>query len=63
VAQVADELQYAAGNAPETLLPSVLQLLASLLEFDRKALRNSLPGATSCRQNLGFDTSPESLHP
>lgn len=44
LAQVAAELEYAAGNAPETLLPMVLQLLASLLEFDRLALQESLPG-------------------
>ena len=43
--QVADVLQYAAEKAIESFLPVVLELLASLLEADRKALASKQPGA------------------
>lgn len=54
--QVAGELEHAAENAPETLLPMVLQLLASLLEYDRLALQEGLPGALPHTQL--FDRCP-----
>ena len=47
-AQVADVLQYAAEKAIESFLPVVLELLASLLEADRKALVNKQPGVPCC---------------
>ena len=43
--QVAAVLQYAAEKAIESFLPVVLELLASLLEADRKALSSQQPGA------------------
>ena len=46
--QVADVLQYAAEKAIESFLPMVLELLASLLEADRKAIANKQPGAPCC---------------
>jgi hypothetical protein len=46
--QVADVLQYAAEKAIESFLPVVLELLASLLEADRKAIVNRQPGACCC---------------
>ena len=46
--QVADVLQYAAEKAIESFLPVVLELLASLLEADRKAIVNKKPGAPCC---------------
>lgn len=42
---MADVLQYAAEMAIESFLPVVLELLASLLEADRKALSSKKPGA------------------
>ena len=42
---MADVLQYAADKAIESFLPVVLELLASLLEADRKALSSQQPGA------------------
>ena len=45
VLQVADVLQYAAEKAIESFMPVVLELLASLLEADRKALSSEQPGA------------------
>jgi len=44
MSQVADVLQYAADKAIESFLPVVLELLASLLEADRKALSSKQPG-------------------
>ncbi len=38
-------LRYAAEKAIESFLPVVLELLASLLEADRKALSSQQPGA------------------
>ena len=43
MSQVADVLQYAADKAIESFLPVVLELLASLLEVDRKALSSKQP--------------------
>lgn len=44
MSQVADVLQYAADKAIESFLPVVLELLASLLEADCKALSSKQPG-------------------
>ena len=40
-----DVLQYTAEKAIESFLPVLLELLASLLEADRKALASQQPGA------------------
>lgn len=41
---MADVLQYAAEKSIESFLPVVLELLASLLETDRRALATKQPG-------------------